>query len=827
MRAAPAPRASLVGRRTELGQFSTSLQACLDCGTGLTIHVRGDPGIGKTRLVEAFRDLAQKRGFACHIGHVLDFGLGAERDPMRSLVHGLLGVGSGEPEAGRTAVGDADRGRAAIGAAESERSAIGAAVASGLIAPAQEVHLLDLLQLPMPPALRSAFDAMDDATRQCGQRELLETLLLRCSARQPRLLVLEDLHWAEARTLAQAAVLAAAAERCAALLVTTARSDGDPLNAAWRTAAGVSALVTLDLGPLRWAEANALAAQLGAADQAFTLRCVERSGGNPLFLEHLLQASRDADSALPGSVQSVVQARLDGLDEGARHQVRVASVLGQRFPLEALNHLLGAAPGFVPRFAHGLLRCQGGERGEGVFAHALVHESTYASLPRAQRRELHARAARWFAGRDPILHAEHLDRAEQPGAAQAYLEAAQLEAAAHRHERALRLAERGLALAGEDGPRFALACCRADVLHDLGAMPEAQAGYEAALAVAADDAARCRACLGIAAVLRVRDDLDGAAAALAQAERAAKARGLVEQRSRIHLLRGNLLFPRGDLAGCQREHEQSLALARKAGSVELETAALGGLGDAAYLRGLMLTARERFEGCVALAQRHGLKRVEAANRPMAAIACWYGGDGHKALVDARTAIEVAAQIGHRRGETIGHHGAYQFSHALMDFDAALRHAERALELARQLAGPAGARARRSSAGAGDRPRHRDELHGSDHSRHARACRGRPGCTPRGACRGRGAARRQRPGAQPPAVPTRCDRRVSGGWRSGRRTAPRRRTSGAYGGRAAALERIPHCARPCIGCARHGCAARGSEGGVDATARRRAEPGTAR
>lgn len=660
---APVSRASFVGRRKELRQFTASLQACLETGTGVTIHVRGDPGIGKTRLVEAFRDIASEHDVACHAGLVLDFGIGAERDAVRSIVRGLLDV---------QAEG-----------AHGEIAAIERAIAAGFVDPAHEAHLLDLLQRPLPPTLSAVFDAMDPPARARGMRAALACLLRRRSAARPCLILLEDLHWAPARTLSQAAILADTAEHCAAIVVTTARTDGDPLNAAWRSAAGISGLITLDLGPLHWAEASAMAAQVGGADEAFTIRCVERSGGNPLFLEHLLQAGA-GESALPGSVQSVVQARLDGLEPAERNTVRVASVLGQRFSLAALDHLLGAPPDSGTRFAHGLVR---EEAGEGVFAHALVHEGAYASLPRTQRRELHDKAARWFGGRDPILRAEHLDRAEQPAAAQAYLDAARTESAAHRHERALKLADRGLELAGETGPRFELACCRADLLHDLGSMAEAQAGYDAALLAASGDAERCRAWLGLAAVLRVRDDLDGASQALACAEEAALAHGLIEQRSRIHFLRGNLLFPRGDLAGCQREHEQSFGLAREAGCVELEAAALGGLGDADFLRGHMLDARQRFDACVSLAQQHGLRRIEAAHRPMAAIARWYSGETRSALEDALSAIDLAARIGHRRAEAIACHGAYQFSHALMAFDAALEHAEQALKLARQIDSP--------------------------------------------------------------------------------------------------------------------------------------------
>jgi DNA-binding SARP family transcriptional activator len=665
LRDTPATRTSLVGRRAEIGQFTASVQTCREARTGLAIHVRGDPGIGKTRLVQEFQRIAATRGFACHDALVLDFGLGAERDATRSVLRSLLGV-NGVGEAGGEA---------------RERAAVARALQHAGLDATDEAHLLDLLHLEMPPALRALFDAMDPPTRERRQGEVLARMLQRSSETAPCLVVIEDLHWAPPRTLRLTAALAAAAEHCAALLVTTSRSDGDPLDAAWRASAGVSALLTFDLGPLHWPEASTLAAQFGDVADAFTLRCLERAAGHPLFLEQLLQADRS--DGLPDSVHSVVLARLDRLPAIERHIVGVASALGQRFSLDALRHLLGADA--VPAApAHGLLRF---ESAEGVFAHALVHEGAYASLPRAQRRELHARAARWFAGRDAVLHAEHLERAENPAAAQAYLDAARAQAEDHHHEQALRMAERGLALAGEDGPRFPLACCRAESLHDLGRMAEAQAAWESAVATAADDTERCRAWLGLATVLRVRDDLDGAAQMLLCAERAATARKLTAEHARVHFQRGNLLFPRGDLDGVRREHEHSLALAREAGSVELEVAALGGLGDAEFMRGCMLSAHRHYVDCVGLARRHRLKRIEAANQPMAAITRWYSGQTLAALGDAQAAIDLTVQIGHRRAEAIAHHGAYQFCHSLMDFDAALAHADHSLRLARQIGAP--------------------------------------------------------------------------------------------------------------------------------------------
>src|SRR4029453_17510629 len=84
----------LVDRKIELRQFAAALQACRETAAGHVVHVRGEAGIGKTRLAEEFQRLAREAGFACHTGLVLDFGTGAGRDAIRALVRGILGVGA-------------------------------------------------------------------------------------------------------------------------------------------------------------------------------------------------------------------------------------------------------------------------------------------------------------------------------------------------------------------------------------------------------------------------------------------------------------------------------------------------------------------------------------------------------------------------------------------------------------------------------------------------------------------------------------------------------------------------------------------------------------
>ena len=84
----------------------------------------------------------------------------------------------------------------------------------------------------------------------------------RRSRDRPRLLIVEDVHWAGQSTLALLAELAATVATCPALLVMTSRTEGDPLDPAWQKRARGSQLTTIDLGPLRREEALAMAQTL-------------------------------------------------------------------------------------------------------------------------------------------------------------------------------------------------------------------------------------------------------------------------------------------------------------------------------------------------------------------------------------------------------------------------------------------------------------------------------------------------------------------------------------------------------------------------------------
>ncbi|MBP0590277.1 AAA family ATPase [Paraburkholderia sp. LEh10] len=657
------PGRPFVGRCDELRQFRAVLEACRESGCGRIVHVRGEAGIGKTRLVEEFQREARTLGYACHSGLVLDFGARTGRDAVPSVVRSLLALDDASDErAGTTAVAQA--------------------ITEGLIDAGDAPFLYDMVDVRQAGDDQTVYDAMDNATRVRGRRKVLSTLVQRASRLQPRLLAVEDIHWSDAPTLSDLAGLAASAATAPVVLVLTSRAQGDPLDSQWHAAADAPCSV-FDLGPLNVDEARQMVKSFAGTAADLAQRCIERAAGNPLFLEQLLSnTEKRSGTGVPGSVQSLVQARLDRLDPMDKALLQAASVLGQVFEQEAVVDLLdGADAALEPLVLERLLRRQGSGF---IFHHALIRDAIYDGVLKSRRRELHLRAARWYRERDPVIRAQHLDRAADAEAPCAYCEAARSQAAAHRYEFALRLVERGLELAAERNDIVSLECLRGNILHDVGDMTLALRAFENALEVATTDAQRCHAWIGRATVKRVIDDLDGASADLDSAAAAAAALDLRHEEARVHFLRGNLCFPRGDSDGCVREHARSLALAREVHDHEQEAAALGGLGDGEYMRGRMMSAHDAFRRCIEVCRRHGFGRIEVANLPMCAITAWFAGRAAAGLDIALASVAAAAKVEHLRALAVAHHAAWHCLHDLAQWDRAWEHVGPALQCARDL-----------------------------------------------------------------------------------------------------------------------------------------------
>jgi tetratricopeptide (TPR) repeat protein len=512
--------------------------------------------------------------------------------------------------------------------------------------PAEEAYLADLLLLPQRAG--SLYEAMDNEARRRGRLRVLATAVERSARARPRLLVVEDVHWASEWVLAALRTIAGMATRTPVVLMLTTRCDGDPVTSSWDD----GALVRFDLPPLSHPDALALAHAHLAASPDRVARCVERAQGNPLFLMQLLRSETDEDG-VPPTIQSAVLARLDRLAPADKAALQAAAVVGQRFPLALLRELVGD-PGYVPEvpLARDLVRAGGDDADAMMFTHALIRDGAYASLLHASRRALHRRAAEWYATRDLALCAEHFERADDERAASAYLSAARAQARAMRSEAALALALRGERLVADAGTRFALASLAGELQAELGRGASSIAAFERALTVAVDDAQKSAAWIGIASGHRMASDVARGLAALDVAQPLADAAGDARALAHIAYLRGSLHFATGDAGACREHHARALELAQAAGDAECEAQALSGIADALYAQGRYRSAHAAFARCLDICARHGFTRFSLMNQCMVAIIEAHLGRIDAALERIDRTRALARQVQHGVAETM-------------------------------------------------------------------------------------------------------------------------------------------------------------------------------
>ncbi len=533
-----------VGRRPELEELERVL-AATRAGSGATVLVAGEPGIGKTRLASELGRRARDAGFEVLLGRSLDL-VGTEL-PYQPFVEALRPLGKPWPADAHV------RG--------------------------SQLHVF----------------------------EGVSTLLAGRAASTPVVLVLEDLHWADTSTLDLVVFLAHNLRDRAVLLLATYRADDTSSAARMRrfehSALRSGSAFRVELRPL---EPEAVAALLEAhADvslpAALTDSIAARAEGNPFFAVELLAAARGESGELPRGLRDLLLQRVDRLDEPAQAVVRLAAAAGR----DVAYSLLAATASPERDVRESLRRAV--EHGVLVavpdassfrFRHALLAEAIYTTILPGEREELHARLAgalvRLGDARAPEL-ATHWAAAGRSREALAMSVQAAREAEdvfglaeAHAHlERALALWEAVPDAVELTGLDLAELCSwTAELASEVGAASRAvELGREAIAAAGEDDPHR-------AAILHVRlgeylEQTGSEEACLAAVERAVE---LVpaeppspERAFALATLAGSLsvLWRQAEsLPIC----EQALALSREVGAPKAEVRALTVLGsDLSYL----------------------------------------------------------------------------------------------------------------------------------------------------------------------------------------------------------------------------------------------------
>lgn len=364
---ASSPR--MVGRRAEL---DTLLQAFDDgrAGSPRTVIVRGEAGIGKTRLVQEFlAEAAVRRGdppLVVAIGQCVDLGpIGAPFGPIRRVLRDL---------------------HAAVGTPTLRAAAGSPAVIATLAA--------------LVPGIADETPAEDQRTGEFA--EAIEVLLESLSNDRHVVVVIEDLQWADAATLALIKTLASTLRGRHLTIVATYRSDDidrfHPLKPVLAELDRTRAIIRVEVGRLSSDEVAEQVAQLVADDPRDLAGLTERSGGIPFLVEELVDLG---DRGLPDTLRELVLARYARLSDEAQETVRVMAAGGVHSDHDVLVAV-------APQSEHDLdlaLREAIDARvvladGAGyAFRHALTQEAVHGEMLPSERVRVHRRYAEYLSER--------------------------------------------------------------------------------------------------------------------------------------------------------------------------------------------------------------------------------------------------------------------------------------------------------------------------------------------------------------------------------------------------------------------------------------------
>jgi DNA-binding SARP family transcriptional activator len=234
----------------------------------------------------------------------------------------------------------------------------------------------------------------------------LRRLLEQAALERPLVVVVEDLHWAEATLLDLLEYLVAFSSGHSILLVCLSRPELLETRPAWITPQPGKSLLMLDA--LSETEARQLVENVAAGEleSRAAARIVKTAEGNPLFLEQLVAVgAENGETALPSSIQAVLAARIDHLEPAERTLLEHASVQGRSFYVGAVEGVLsendraGIAGQLVSLVHKQLVRAERSDLpGQDAFrfTHVLIRDAVYQGMPKQQRAELHERVADWL-----------------------------------------------------------------------------------------------------------------------------------------------------------------------------------------------------------------------------------------------------------------------------------------------------------------------------------------------------------------------------------------------------------------------------------------------
>lgn len=396
---------ALVGREDERAVLAEAVQTLVRAGTGNVVVVGGEPGVGKSRLLEDLREQAGQLGVSVLEGEANALETATPYFVWRDVVERLIG-----DVVGADAEGCDDLAAAAVANLEERYHDLGPL-------------LCQVLAQAVTDTARTA--TMSGEGRALSTLRLIAALLRKVAGDKPTLLLLQDAHWFDSASWALLKTVLQRVDNIVVVLATRPLGDSPPPEYDWLIEQHGAQVLTLT--PLGRDETRRLVChRLGLPSLPDEIADLiwRRTSGNPLFVEELCHVLRDGGMverdedgdtqlrashrqlnqiALSTTVQGLVVSRIDQLPAREQLLLKVASVIGRQFPAQLLGDvypvsddrtaLQAMLPDLVSR---DLLRSEADDGASYIFKHALTHEAVYGLMLYSQRRELHAAVAQWY-----------------------------------------------------------------------------------------------------------------------------------------------------------------------------------------------------------------------------------------------------------------------------------------------------------------------------------------------------------------------------------------------------------------------------------------------
>ena len=394
----------MVGRDSAIDRLQLQVMKAIN-GEGSIVNIIGEAGIGKSRLVAELKKREVMKRVTILEGRAISMGRNLSFHPVIDILKQWAGIREDDGEA--TALGKLE-------------------IAVRSVCPEDLYEVLPFLATLMGMKLSGRY-----AERIQGlEGEALDNLILK-SFRElltkvtkftPLVVILEDLHWADKSSIELMKSLLRQAEMHKILFVNVFRpgyeETGDRIVETVRGRFNAY-YAEIALEPLDSRMSEVLITKMLNTDRihhALIRRIVERAGGNPFFIEEVVRSLIDegavvvrdgrfkvtekvSRAAIPTTIDAVLMARIDRLDEGTRSLVKVASVIGRSFFYKLLQEVADSVDDMADRLTYlkeiQLIRERErmGEL-EYLFKHTLAQEVAYESILPLKRRELHLRVAR-------------------------------------------------------------------------------------------------------------------------------------------------------------------------------------------------------------------------------------------------------------------------------------------------------------------------------------------------------------------------------------------------------------------------------------------------